>query len=398
MDQFTERTGTGFMQNLGGSLVGVLIGFLLLIGSIILIWWNEGESVKQADALEQMRDATVVLHDARVNTANDGKPVWVYGRMVPTKQLKDATFGVTSDGLVLERNVQMYQWRESSHSSTEKKLGGGTETVTTYTYEKEWSPSVIHSSNFKNSLNHQNPQEMPYKFQRFTTDAKLGEFYIPSDAVSTIQATQELDLSNYPQNQNLKTTHRYIYIGKNPDAPEVGDVRISYRVAVQGEYSVVAKQSGNVLNFYTSSNGRKLFFAQNANISPEKIFENELHSNMLKTWLFRGGGLLLMFFGFLLIMGPLSALANVIPIFGSIVEGTTAFIAFVLTLVLGAFIIALAWFGARPIMSLFILAAGAAIAFWATKFGKRKIKTKEGTTAATPPPRRTPPPRKSDEK
>ena len=32
----------------------------------------------------------------------------------------------------------MYQWVEDSKSETQKTLGGGEETVTTYTYKKEW--------------------------------------------------------------------------------------------------------------------------------------------------------------------------------------------------------------------------------------------------------------------
>ena len=57
--------------------------------------------------------------------------------------LVDPSFGVAQQAIHLERRVSMYQWRESRESKTEKKLGGGTETITTYSYSKGWSDRPI---------------------------------------------------------------------------------------------------------------------------------------------------------------------------------------------------------------------------------------------------------------
>jgi hypothetical protein len=80
----------------------------------------------------------------------------------------------------------------------------------------------------------------------------------------------------------------------------------------------------------------------------------------------------------------------------------TSVIATVLTLILGSIIIALAWLGARPMLSLVIIAMGVGAAFVLGKFGKKSIPVPptgtldEDNTHSTPPPRNTttPPPRK----
>lgn len=90
-------------------------------------------------------------------------------------------------------------------------------------------------------------------------------------------------------------------------------------------------------------------------------------------------GLLLMFIGFTLIMGPLATLVKVIPMLGSLVGSATSVVAGVLTLVLGAIVISLAWFTSRPMISLSIISIWVAAAVGLAKFGKKK----EGTTSAS---------------
>ncbi|SFV50583.1 hypothetical protein MNB_SM-7-1128 [hydrothermal vent metagenome] len=391
IDQYSERTTQGFGQNLGSSFMGMLFGLVLLIGSIVLIWWNESQSVSTADALKEMRDSIVKLEAPKVNPSNDGKAVWIYGELIPKNKLIDDALGISTDALVMQRVVKMYQWEESKESHTENKIGGGSQTVTTYTYQKVWSSRLIHSANFNRSAEHQNPPQMLYEAKLFATDATIGDFFISEHEIATIEPSQTLDLSSYTPPSSVKNMGTYFYIGHNPNQPQIGDIKISYIIAPKGNYSIAAKQSSNTLIPYTSSNEKMIFLIQHSIVQPDIMFKNELRSNMLQTWLLRGLGLVLMFFGFLLIMGPLTALANVIPFFGTIVGGASLFIAFMLTLLFGSFIIALSWFGARPLMSLLLFGGGASIAFGISKYKKSKSAQ---TTTTTPPPRKTPPPRR----
>ncbi len=54
-DSVTEVTTTGWLQRIGQSIVGALIGILLVIGSIILLWWNEGRAVEAIRAHRRSR-------------------------------------------------------------------------------------------------------------------------------------------------------------------------------------------------------------------------------------------------------------------------------------------------------------------------------------------------------
>ena len=68
------------------------------------------------------------------------------------KIFEDGTFGVSVNAIMLNRNVEVYQWVEEQKSEKVKKLGGSEETITTYTYKKEWKPNLIDSKQFKTNI------------------------------------------------------------------------------------------------------------------------------------------------------------------------------------------------------------------------------------------------------
>lgn len=141
MDKFTETTTTGYGKNIVNSFKGILLGFTLLIISTMLLWWNEGRSVEQANALKEMQEKITTLPNTNYNAQYDDKAVLAQGMVKPLHEVSDPEFGVKTDGLVLHKNVQMYQWEEKKETKSTDKLGGGTEKVTTYTYVKKWSSS-----------------------------------------------------------------------------------------------------------------------------------------------------------------------------------------------------------------------------------------------------------------
>jgi hypothetical protein len=54
-DHFTETSSQGFGSRFGSSLGGLLIGPLLIIGAIVLLWWNEGRAVQAIVGLKRCR-------------------------------------------------------------------------------------------------------------------------------------------------------------------------------------------------------------------------------------------------------------------------------------------------------------------------------------------------------
>ncbi|BAF72953.1 TMEM43 family protein [Sulfurovum sp. NBC37-1] len=401
MDRFTETSYTGFGQNIGNSLKGFFIGFFLIVGAIILLAWNENRSVEQATALKEMEQKIITLPDTSYQKVNDGKAVLLQGEVKPLHEVVDPEYGVKTDGLVLQRKVQMYQWKEHTQSKSEDKLGGGTETVTTYSYTKEWSEHANNSVSFKHPEGHEN-LPMTHRGATYSTDAQLGDFYLGKEIINHIGATEGFPgLSQMPDTvADAKNYKAYLYIGENPAKPQIGDTKITYTYAPAGIYTFAGEQAGKTLTYYTTENGKDFLFARYGKVSAKRIFKEELDANALWTWILRGIGLLLMFIGFSMMMGILATLANVIPMLGTLVGGATALVAGVLTLMLGSLVIAIAWFSSRPMMSLMILATGVAIAFALGKIGKKKstastsereeqASRSEKKTGSTPPPRRT---------
>ena len=394
MDKFTETSYTSYGQNIGNSFKGIFVGLILIIGSIILLWWNEGRSVEQATALEEMQSKITTLSAPNYDSAQEGKAVLVQGEVKPLSEVVDPEFNVKTDGLMLRRQVEMYQWKEHEKSTSKDKLGGGTETVTTYEYVKTWSSHAIDSHAFKHPMDHENPS-MNYKSESFNTDAMLGDFYLDKSVVGYIATVKTYaGLNSMPDQVGVAKNYKsYLYIGVNPSTPIVGDIKITYKYAPAGLYTFAAKEEGKKLIHYETSNGKSFIFARSGRVSAQTIFKEELDANATLAWILRGVGLVLMFIGFTMFMGLIATFAKVIPMLGSLVSGATSIVAGVLTLILGSTVIALAWFSSRPILSLIIIGGGIGIAFLLGKFGKKKVPASSTSpwqgASSTPPPRAT---------
>ncbi|SHO81368.1 hypothetical protein MNB_SV-15-934 [hydrothermal vent metagenome] len=411
MDHFTETTHTGYGTNIANSFKGIVVGIILILISIGVLWWNEGRSVAQATALNEMKEKIITLPNTKYDAQYNNKAVLLQGSVKPLSQLEDTIFGLKNSGLNLRRNVEMYQWQERTSSHTEDKLGGGTETVTTYDYYKVWSSSQIYSSSFKHPSEHQNPT-MAYQSQSFTTDASMGDYHLSKNIVSRFGTSSSVgDLSSLPQNINgVINKGSYLYKGYNPTQPQIGDLKITFTYTPSGDYTVAGKLQNRDIVAYTTKNGKNFIFTRSGIVSATQLFQEELDSNSMMTWVLRFFGLLFMFIGFNMILKPLSTLANVVPMFGSLVGGVTGVIAGAITLILGSIVIALAWFASRPMMSLTIIGVGVVIGLILSKMGKKdvvastpppsretpqsRVDNVEENSSSTPPPRGTPPPRR----
>ena len=186
-DSFTEVTNESWFSRIRGAIKGILAGLVLLVVAFPLLFWNEGRAVKRYKTLEEGGGAVVSVASDRVDATNAGKLIHVTGRAETDATLMDSVFGVSVNALKLKRDVEMYQWEERSQSKTREKIGGGTETVRTYTYSKTWSTQPISSAGFKEPTGHQNPGSMPYESTQQTADkVTLGAFTLSSSLVSKI--------------------------------------------------------------------------------------------------------------------------------------------------------------------------------------------------------------------
>ncbi len=366
-DHFEEKTSTSWISRLGGSIKSIFFGLLLFLGSMVLMWYNEGRAVRTAKGLEEGGAEVVTISSTTVDPANNGKLVHVSGRMTTNDNLSDDQFGITVNALKLKRNVEMYQWREIVTTSTKEKLGGGQETVKSYSYEPQWSNNLNKSSSFKVQVGHENPASIPYaEFTRTASNVTIGKFKIPEGMLKGVSSFFEYSFDSIPNNKDSLLVHSdgvksFIYKGKGTIAePKIGDIRISYDIVAPNEYSLIAKQFNNTFESFTATNGTTIQMLQAGNRSAESMFASALKGNKALTWFLRVLAVFMMFFGLKTIFSPLQIISDLVPIVNNIIGLGISLASFLLTLALSCIVISLAWIFYRPILgiSLLVIASG----------------------------------------
>lgn len=386
-DTFREVTTRSWFSRVGGSIGGMLFGLILLLVGIVLLFWNEGRAVQTAKSLAEGAGVVVSVDAAAVDPANEGRLVHTTGTVATSETLADPTFGISAKGIRLSRDVEMYQWKESSESETKKKLGGGEETVTTYTYSRDWSSEPINSGAFKQPGGHQNPA-MSIRSRDFRlASARMGAFNLDAGVLDQVDDAEALPLGSEAADKaraSLGTARPVgivdgrIHVG-DAASPVVGDYRIGYQLVPLGEISVIGRQSGGGFAPYQTKAGDRLLMVDSGNVPAEGMFAEAVTGNTILTWILRAVGLLLIAIAFGLLLAPLGVVADVIPMLGSLVRLGTGLAAFVAAILVGAVVIAIAWFWYRPVLSLIVLAVGIGIAFLLAWFGRKRA-----VPAATP--------------
>ncbi|MBJ7258384.1 MAG: TMEM43 family protein [Chthoniobacterales bacterium] len=376
-DSIQVTSSSSWFSRLGKAFGGIIVGLVLLVIGVGLLIWNEGRAVKTYNTLKEGEGLVIDVSADAVNAANEGKLVHLTADATTEETLADEDFGISANAIRLRRDVEMYQWKENESSETRKKLGGGEETVTTYSYSKEWSGMLNNSSNFQQPADHENPGEFP--FDSATWDAQtvpVGAFFLSPDLISQLSDFTELPVREIPEGaawpENAKPDKGGIYLGANPAQPKIGDARIKFSVVKPGPVSLVAAQAGDSFAAYRTKAGGTIAMITAGEVSAQQMFEDAISQNTLVTWLVRLGGFILLWIGFALLFAPLSVLADVIPLLGSLVGAATGLIAFLLALAVALTVIAIAWVFFRPLLGITLLV----LAVVAAVFGFRAFRKK----------------------
>ena len=242
-----------------------------------------------------------------------------------------------------------------------EEAGGGTETVETFSYDKDWYGDVIDSSEFEESAGHDNPKSMLYSSEQWQAkNVEFGGFVLSPSLVSMINNYEPLQAGNgenLPDSikDSVKVVNGGYYVGKAPASPVVGDMRITFSTVQPVEVSVVSQQQGESFVPFTSGNGRSLELLQTGKHSAEEMFQKAQNDNKIITWILRVVGFFMMMFGLMMIFSLASVMADVIPILGNIVGAGTSIIAFLLAACLSLVTIAVAWVFYRPVLGVALL-------------------------------------------
>ncbi len=414
MDSFTQTTSESWFSRIKSSIGGIFIGLIMIVISFPVLFLNEGRAVKTSKSLKEGAAAVIDVPASPIDAANNGKLVHFTGMTNTATTLKDPIFGVEAKALTLSRAVEMYQWKQTSKSTTKEKVGGGKETTTTYDYEKEWSSSPISSADFKKKQGHENPTSFPYKAEMMAAkDVTVGDFKIPervieglgggkaitleesaiaaapgkatptpaaatptpasSPVVATATASPSVaatptpmpTVAAAPGSMKPRVENGAFYYGENPASPQIGDMRVKFTALDPTEISVLAAQTGNTIAPYQTKAGRALETVQTGSATAAEMFASARKGNTILTWALRFGGWLLMFIGLTMLFKPLVMIGKFVPFIGSMIAAGTGLISFAIASVLSLIVVAIAWIVYRPLMGLVLFVIAGAIAVFA---------------------------------
>ena len=381
-DSFSTTTRNSWSSRIVSSLTGIVIGVLFIPGSILLLSWNESRAITTTRSLTEAAAGYIDISPESVDPAHDGKLVHISGPVTTKAGVADREFGLAAEALRLRRSVAMYQWKQTESSEEKKNLGGSTETVTTYSYDKVWSSELINSSGFKQPEGHQNPETMLAESETFTAaDTMLGAFEIPAPLIDLMTGNKPIaptkdDLAKLPEEwkEQAQLGAGGYYFGKNPSSAAIGDQKVTFEVLKPGTFSILAQQNSSIFQPYPTKAGDEIERVESGTVDAKLMIAHAQSENTILTWLLRLAGLVIMWIGLSLIFKPLSVLADVIPFLGSIVGAGGALVSLLLAMV-GTFVtIAIAWLAVRPLLggSLLLVAGIALVLAVRALLGRRK--------------------------
>ena len=326
----------------GNSIVG---GLIILILGICLLWWNEGNNVKNLQSVSEGLKNYTDIKSSKINDKYDGKLVATHGKLTVTGNISDDEFGVTSSSAALYRKVEMYQWVEDCDSDDN------------CTYKKEWSEDLIDSSNFSKE-GYTNPDTKLYESEKFLSDSvMIGAFTLPEKLIDKLSTEKKIkDLSEETATSHgLTLTSNNFYTNVKEGAPEVGNIRISFYENNTKIVSILAEQSDDTFKIYKTKKGKDLYRIYEDNYDGGDMLAMIAKQNNFMKWLWRIVGILAIIIGISSLFTPITNLIGKVPILGSIVNGTTGVVSFVLGISISLIVIAIAWFRFRPLLSIVLI-------------------------------------------
>jgi hypothetical protein len=348
---------------MGTSLFASGIGLIVFAAAAALLYWNEGNTARLANTLQEGPGRIEAVEAARVEPANEGKLVYLVGQVEVAQPASDPELGVTARAIRLSRRVRMYQWQETEHVRGK--------TVRSYSYAKAWTEKPIDSSRFAHPQGHQNPTRFAFGARHFDgVGAHLGAFALSPALRDQIQgarplAVKKASLEGLPTAlmARLKDGDRGLFLGQSPQHPEIGDLQIDYEVVPPAQVSVVARQTGQALGPFRGREGSDVEMLAMGAVPLTEMFQQANFGNEGAGWVVRFLGYGLMLIATALMPRPIVAVADRVPAFGALVSRGVFGVAVVVSALLSVLVIALAWLTLRPLVGLGLLVVVGAVAF-----------------------------------
>lgn len=387
---------------------GILPGFIIVVASSMMQWYNEGRAVRDAKMLAKAEQQVVELDSlAPIDPDNDGKLVHVSGHITTNNGLVDPEHGLYRPGaLQLIRATEAYEWKEQKSESRRRVSETETKVEVYYRYNKQWTQKHTDSNRFQ-SPNRYNPYPK-YTLGRSVmtvSDAQMSNgLRVPPNLVNQIASNNPLSISDMTAEHRhiassvnllnvediagnndavILSNENKLYISKNkslsellalglsqPGAvqksnipivrslpyPEVGDIKVSWKevTAPKEGVSIMAKQQdGKLVPWSHDSNGHTVYSLIPGKYSAKAIISHLIGRSKFITKALRIGGWIGNFIGLSLVLSCIPALVKLLP-FGighllePLVSIATSTVALGASTGLSFSVISVAWLRFRP--------------------------------------------------
>lgn len=378
-----SETHTGFFSRMKSALVGIFFGILMIPGSVILLGWNEYQTLHRSRGLNEASETVQTVSDpSTIDEDREQQLVHMTGLADTTETLRDEEFQVEQHAIKLTRQVEMYQWEEDEHTRSKSRTGGSRSSRTEYSYHKRWCQGRNASESFHNSNGHINPVAHFSQKQFVANQVFVGAYFLDDALKSSIHTHQSLPwtpeiISKFPEDLQAQVTVEgdYLYWSahgtQGKSGPTLGDQRIKMEYVPPQDVSLISRQSGNTFSEFTVSNGEKIHNLYAGRHTAEEVVQKLRNENQMWAWIKRALGLALCTGGFSLILGPIAVIADVIPFLGSLTRGATFFVSLMLGICISAVTISVSWIAVRPLIGIPLLLVAAGCIYWIFRFARK---------------------------
>jgi hypothetical protein len=379
-NKFTEIQHISFGSRILDSLKGLIFGFLFILISMAVLYWNEGRAIRNYEGLKEGLAIVGTVNPQTVSPQNNSKLIHFHGVPTASSPATDPIFTVSASALRISRKVKTLMWQEVVSESSKSQIGGSKEVTKTYTYELTWSEYPIDSKSFKHPEGHTNPP-MAYRSETYNaSQINVGNFSLPDMLISKLTPYNLLPITenNLVQmdaniRRNIKVRPDGLFIGNDFNHPKAGDTMINFYTFPLESISVVGRQIGSTIEPFHTKAGSELFFISRGALSAEAMFAHEEKVNGYWTWGIRIGAFLFMLLGFCFMGHPLVVIADIIPIFGGLMNAGVFFASFILSGILSLFMIGIGWLAHRPVIGAAFLLGSFVLAMYAMSLKRTKI-------------------------
>ena len=258
------------------TLLFAFLGLAVTSLSATFLQGTEDRAARRHQAAERIGDRVKTADPGHLDPQLEGQLVRLEGMATAEGFVEDPETGVRAPGLLLSRVVEMWQWLEKT-------------TDDGVVNEQGWSDTLVDSSAFADPEGHQNPETPRLPPLMMTNTVKVGEFVVPDKLVRSIQKRRPFEVTPAatagPATLGATVHDGALVLASDPQAPQVGDLRVTYEVVEPLEVSLLGIQTGNTLSHVSDGSGPAYLVLK---IEGQPLFPNLDSISPAQIWLYRG--------------------------------------------------------------------------------------------------------------